>query len=97
MKQKEMVLHLLDRLQIVSYVTAKDLTDHQNLLDAAEYAESAESVGAPEEAEKARQRIEEIEDIKNTIEELRDSLDAATAYVLTWWSKPPSLLLDLYR
>ena len=35
MSQNQTVLHLLDRLQVVSYVTARDLADHQDILAAA--------------------------------------------------------------
>lgn len=105
MNQKETLLHILDRLQIVSYVTARDLAEHQDILAAEEPAEAvvehdaeAEAEAADEAAERAATEIAKINtEITTKITELRGNLDEAISKVLTWWSKPPPLLLDMYR
>lgn len=102
MKQKETILYLLDRLQVVSYVTARDLADHQDILAAAPAGE-AEADGAVDadavaEAESPAAKTHDINaEITTVIKELRGNLDEAIGKVLTWWSKPPPLLLDMYR
>jgi len=107
MSQNQTVLHLLDRLQVVSYVTARDLADHQDAAAAgeaeADAAVDADDVAAVDadavaEAENPAAKTHHINaEITTKITELRGNLDEAISKVLTWWSKPPPLLLDLYR